>query len=163
VREKRRRLELIEKHGDLFAQTDGGAKRVCLAHCISEDCRMGAGIALQFANRFGGHEYRRRVKACAKSVGQVAVVASSDAAKRHLLFNLITKKHFYEKPRLAVFVQTLVALRALALENDVTKLYMPRIGCGLDRLQWSDVREAIDNTFGHSGIQIVVCVPANAQ
>lgn len=36
--------------GDLFAcpKTDS------LAHCISEDCRMGAGIAVLFKKRFGG-------------------------------------------------------------------------------------------------------------
>lgn len=36
--------------GDLFScpQTDS------LAHCISEDCRMGAGIAVLFKKKFGG-------------------------------------------------------------------------------------------------------------
>lgn len=36
--------------GDLFScpQTDA------LAHCISEDCRMGAGIAVLFKKKFGG-------------------------------------------------------------------------------------------------------------
>ncbi|XP_034503728.1 ADP-ribose glycohydrolase OARD1 isoform X2 [Ailuropoda melanoleuca] len=36
--------------GDLFAcpKTDS------LAHCISEDCRMGAGIAVLFKKKFGG-------------------------------------------------------------------------------------------------------------
>ena len=36
--------------GDLFAcpKTDS------LVHCISEDCRMGAGIAVLFKKKFGG-------------------------------------------------------------------------------------------------------------
>jgi hypothetical protein len=47
-------------------------------------------------------------------------------------------------------------MREHALKLGVKKIFMPRIGCGLDRLRWPDVREALDNTFGYSGIQIVV-------
>uniref|UniRef100_A0A4X2LVU4 O-acyl-ADP-ribose deacylase 1 n=1 Tax=Vombatus ursinus TaxID=29139 RepID=A0A4X2LVU4_VOMUR len=41
---------IVYVKGDLFAcpQTDS------LAHCISEDCRMGAGIAVLFKKKFGG-------------------------------------------------------------------------------------------------------------
>jgi hypothetical protein len=98
---KRKRIEIIEKLGDLFAEPDAN----CLAHCISEDCRMGAGIAAQFAARFGAHDYRRRTKALEKSVGEIAVLASPDA--KRVIYNLITKKHYYDKPTLATLVQTL--------------------------------------------------------
>jgi hypothetical protein len=33
---------------------------------------------------------------------------------------------------------------------------MPRIGCGLDQLEWRAVREAIEHVFLHSGVQIIV-------
>lgn len=36
--------------GDLFSCPSTDA----LAHCISEDCRMGAGIAVLFKKKFGG-------------------------------------------------------------------------------------------------------------
>lgn len=38
--------------GDLFSCP----KDEALAHCISEDCRMGAGIAVMFKKKFGGLE-----------------------------------------------------------------------------------------------------------
>lgn len=38
--------------GDLFSCPPTDA----LAHCISEDCRMGAGIAVLFKKKFGGVE-----------------------------------------------------------------------------------------------------------
>ena len=36
--------------GDLFSTPEDES----LAHCISEDCRMGAGIAVLFKKKFGG-------------------------------------------------------------------------------------------------------------
>lgn len=42
--------KLIYVTGDLFCCPEDEA----LAHCISEDCRMGAGIAVRFRKEFGG-------------------------------------------------------------------------------------------------------------
>lgn len=41
--------------GDLFTCGEDEA----LAHCISEDCRMGKGIAVMFKNKFRGEEELR--------------------------------------------------------------------------------------------------------
>ncbi|XP_029801143.1 ADP-ribose glycohydrolase OARD1 isoform X2 [Suricata suricatta] len=53
--------------GDLFAcpKTDS------LAHCISEDCRMGAGIAVLFKKKFGGVQELLNQQ---KKSGEVAVL-----------------------------------------------------------------------------------------
>ncbi len=48
-------MKLIELKGDLFEQTLADDCQA-LAHCISEDCRMGKGIALNFKRKFGGVE-----------------------------------------------------------------------------------------------------------
>lgn len=43
--------------GDLFSCPEDEA----LAHCISEDCRMGAGIAVMFRKKFNGvHELKQQ-------------------------------------------------------------------------------------------------------
>lgn len=34
---------------------------------------------------------------------------------------------------------------------------MPKIGCGLDRLQWGKVREIIKEIFGDLDIEVRVC------
>ena len=44
--------KLLHVEGDLFSSPEDEA----LAHCISEDCRMGAGIAVMFKKKFGGVE-----------------------------------------------------------------------------------------------------------
>jgi O-acetyl-ADP-ribose deacetylase (regulator of RNase III) len=35
----------------------------------------------------------------------------------------------------------------LQVRNKVTKAAMPRIGCGIDGLEWGRVREILDKTF----------------
>ena len=43
-----------------------------------------------------------------------------------------------------------------ALLNNITKNSMPKIGCGLDKLQWTDVFKLLQDTFTYSGIQIQI-------
>ena len=45
-------------------------------------------------------------------------------------------------------------MRGHALLNNITKISMLKIGCGLDKLQWTDVFKLIQDTFTYSGIQI---------
>jgi hypothetical protein len=33
---------------------------------------------------------------------------------------------------------------------------MPRLGCGLDKLQWSDVRALLETEFQGSGVRVTV-------
>ncbi|NXY92304.1 OARD1 deacetylase, partial [Alcedo cyanopectus] len=47
-KEQEERIKCVK--GDLFSCPPSDA----LAHCISEDCRMGAGIAVLFKKKFGG-------------------------------------------------------------------------------------------------------------
>nr|XP_020037015.1 O-acetyl-ADP-ribose deacetylase 1 isoform X7 [Castor canadensis] len=60
-------IEITYVKGDLFAcpRTDS------LAHCISEDCRMGAGIAVLFKKKFGGVQELINQQ---KKSGEVAVL-----------------------------------------------------------------------------------------
>lgn len=45
-------------------------------------------------------------------------------------------------------------------ELNLTKLGIPKLGCGLDRLNWSKVKPLIENIFAGSGIHITVCIPS---
>lgn len=46
-------------------------------------------------------------------------------------------------------------------ELKITKLGIPKIGCGLDGLDWNDVKSLITSIFYGSGIQITACIPSN--
>ena len=44
-----------------------------------------------------------------------------------------------------------------AVLNGIKKIAMPLIGCGLDRLEWEDVKTIIINTFQDTDIEILIC------
>lgn len=67
-----------------------------------------------------------------------------------------TSRH--EKPTYTSLYRTLVELRDLCKKLDVKYLAMPRIGCGLDRLKWSEVKESIEDVFKDQDIEIKIFV-----
>lgn len=131
--------------GDLFAcpKTDS------LAHCISEDCRMGAGIAVLFKKKFGGVQELLNQQ---KKSGEVAVLKRDG----RYIYYLITKKRASHKPTYENLQKSLEAMKSHCLKNGVTDLSMPRIGCGLDRLQWENVSAMIEEVFDATDIRITV-------
>jgi len=48
-------------------------------------------------------------------------------------------------------------MRRLIINNNIKFIAMPKIGCGLDRLQWGMVREIITEVFNDLDIEILVC------
>lgn len=120
-----------EVEGDLFDSKDS------LAHCVSKDLRMGMGIAKEFKARFGDDIER-------KNVGECAMLRSG---RERRIFYLVTKERYYQKPTYETLSAALQSLRQLCVDNNITKLSMPQIGCGLDRLRWDKVRSMIRDTF----------------
>jgi O-acetyl-ADP-ribose deacetylase (regulator of RNase III) len=87
-------------------------------------------------------------------VGGVAVLARDN----RFIYYLITKERYYEKPTLASLKDSLLAAKSHCLEHSVTRLSMPRIGCGLDGLSWSNVSRLIQDVFADSNVAITVYV-----
>ena len=50
----------------------------------------------------------------------------------------------------------MLALKSHAETNNVTRISMPRIGCGLDQLDWQKVRVMIQDVFHGSTVQVTV-------
>ena len=44
-------------------------------------------------------------------------------------------------------------------DKGISKLVMPRIGCGLDRLDWADVLTLLQEKVGD--LDVLVCTPAH--
>jgi len=127
-----------------------------LVHCISADCAMGAGIAVEFNKRFP--QMKNVIKIRHRGVCSCCMFSevSPDHRIRHV-FNLITKPLFWHKPSYDTLTSSLVDLQKQCLEFGVLKLGMPRIGSGLDKLEWSNVRGIIESIFENMNIEIIVC------
>ncbi|XP_031461646.1 ADP-ribose glycohydrolase OARD1 isoform X1 [Phasianus colchicus] len=131
--------------GDLFSCPPTDA----LAHCISEDCRMGAGIAVLFKKKFGGVQELLDQQ---KKTGEVAVLQRDD----RYIYYLITKKKVSHKPTYEDMRKSLEAMKTHCLNNGVTDISMPKIGCGLDRLDWDKVSAILGEVFEDTDIKITV-------
>ena len=142
---KRGRFSLEEIQDNLFT-----ADISCsLAHCVSQDLAMGKGIAFQFKRIFGGVE---ELKTQSIKVGRCGILSRD---KRHI-FYLVTKSKYWQKPTMETLQSSLERMLELAQEKGVATIAMPRIGCGLDKLEWKEVKKLIERVFGESDIHIQI-------
>ena len=117
-----------EERRDLFSVP----KDYVLVHCISADCAMGAGIAREFTKRGVKSYIQTHVSPAELVVGNCVVTHATDWVAE---CNLITKAHYWEKPTYETLEAALNSLK----QKGFTKLAMPLIGCGLDKLSWQNV------------------------
>lgn len=139
-------MTLIEKKMDLFKVED----KYYLAHCISSDCEMGAGIAVEFQKRF--------------ELKEILLKNYTDEQRKHPtcileknIFNLITKKKYWDKPNYRSLKEALTEMKNIIILKNIKFIAMPKIGCGLDKLQWKIVKEMIKTIFSDIGVTILVC------
>ena len=126
-----------------------------LAHCISADFALGAGIAKQIDETFNMKEMLNLLW------GKISAMNGTWEAPCCLpcgnVFNLVTKDRYFHKPTLDSLRTALEEMNDYVVEMGVTKLAMPKIGCGLDRLNWDDVSAMIQEIFADTDVEIMVC------
>ena len=130
-----------------------------IAHCISADFALGAGIAKEIDGRFN-----IRAKLFDKFPnGFEYYLDENDTNGECILIdrvlNLVTKRKYYDKPTYKSMDQALTMMREVCICSNITKIAMPTIGCGLDRLSWNRVRTNIIHQFtGMDDMEILVCM-----
>ncbi len=141
-------MEYNEIKKDLFSVSDD----YYLAHCISSDFVMGGGIAVLFNKKFNLKEQFKQIK---KEDSKLLEHPTCILVVR--VFNLITKKLVFHKPTYETMRGALEKMKEICDENNIKKIAMPRIGSGIDGLDWIQVREIIHEVFGNSEVEILVC------
>lgn len=134
-------MVIHEESGDLFAVDS----TFFLAHCISADAKMGAGIAKRFVREFPELAMLRFMTL---QVGQAYLMGR--------VFNLVTKPMYFDKPTCKILGHSLDSLAGFCAIHGVGKLAMPRIGCGLDRLSWTEVAPMIEKRFKDLPVDIEI-------
>uniref|UniRef100_A0A3Q1GHI1 O-acyl-ADP-ribose deacylase 1 n=1 Tax=Acanthochromis polyacanthus TaxID=80966 RepID=A0A3Q1GHI1_9TELE len=122
--------------GDLFSCPEDEA----LAHCISEDCRMGAGIAVLFKQKFKGVSELKEQK---RETGQCAVLMREG----RFVYYLITKKRAFQKPTYTSLKQSLEDMRSHCVKNGVRRISMPRFVSFLVILLYQEIFICAMNLF----------------
>lgn len=149
-----------EVKGDLFT----APPEYTLCHCISSDIKMSAGIAKSFSNIGVKHELELyNVININKGIvwygkGYAIWTNCGRECDRfpNGVFNLVTKQRYYDKPTYETIRDALLDVKYIMIQCHNTKLTMPRIGCGLDKLQWVFVKEIIQDVFKDTDVDILV-------
>lgn len=144
-------MTIREENRDLFTVPQG----YYLAHCISGDYALGAGIAKQFDDVYNmknklHHQFSIPIGEKFAHLGEALLIDN--------VFNLVTKRKCYQKPTYSDLYVALEDMYYQIEEKEITKLAIPLIGCGLDKLQWEKVKEDIEEIFEDYDIDILVCV-----
>lgn len=141
-----------EENMDLFSVSDD----YYLAHCISADFDMGRGIVVEFNRRF---DMKRKLQSKYPNYlsQYIHKRIGGDCILEGKVFNLITKERYFHKPTIITMRLALEKMKQICLENNIKKIAMPVIGCGLDRLNWNDVSEQIKSVFTDMHVEILVC------
>lgn len=150
-----------EINGDLFTCDED----VSLVHCVSRCFNMGAGIAVLFKQKFGNVD---NLLAQNTHIGGVAYINLNNVIKTvpnknqnnisngRFVYYMVTKDKYYMKPTYGSLKLCLVELKRLLIMHGITKIAMPRIGCGLDKLKWTKVKTLISDTFANTNIDITI-------
>lgn len=141
------KIEYVKK--DLFDMPHG----YCFVHCISADFALGAGIAKTFDEKYNMRD--RLFKMLDVSLEDIVEVG--DVIKVDNVYNLVTKKRCFEKPTYEDFREAIETLVESVVEEGITKIAMPKIGAGLDKLDWKIVNAIIKNAFEDVNVDITVC------
>jgi hypothetical protein len=142
-------MTIIERQQDLFSLDYQEEYSLC--HCVSGDLAMGKGIAVLFRDKFG------RVDDLRKQNPAVGGACSLPSGKMRIYY-LITKPKYWNKPTYDSMRASLLALKVDMTQRGYKRIAMPKIGCGLDGLDWSVVKGIIADVFAESGIDVLVCI-----
>lgn len=139
-------MNITIENKDLFTVPQG----YYLAHCISADFALGAGIAKTFDK-----VYNMRFKLFRDYDGYE--YDGGDALLVDNVFNLVTKPKCYHKPTYESLRESLEVMKRIMDLGAITKLAMPRIASGLDKLSFDKVLDIINEVFADTNVEILIC------
>ena len=142
---------ITEVKQDLFTVPEDYA----LVHCISSDFALGAGIAKEFQKRYATRDELHARRSDYQWQGGDCLGTGSHLTR--VVFNLVTKCNYWDKPKYKDLTDALTELREMCELGGYKKLAMPKIGCGLDGMKWEKVKPILEDVFDFSNIEILVC------
>ena len=123
-----------------------------IGHCISADARMGKSFADFLSHRIPG--LRSTCRKAKLFMGQV--FPFWDSTGQRYIYNLVTKERFCDKPNLSTLSKTLEANKIHAGTNSISTIAIPKLGCGLDQMNWQEVVKLLRDIFAYAALQVVV-------
>ena len=123
-----------------------------VGHCISADGRKSKGFADFLSHRIPG--LRSTCRKGKLFMGQI--FPFWDSRGKRYIYNLATKERFYDKPNPSTLSKTLEAMKIHASMNGVSTIAIPKLGCGLDQINWQEVVKLLRDILDYADVQLVV-------
>jgi len=126
---------------------------------------MGRGIALKFKNQFP-ENFKAYAAACKAEVvqpGRMFIYETGELTSPHFIVNFPTKRHWRGKSRMEDIDSGLAALAEDVVRLKIRSIAIPPLGSGLGGLDWAEVKQRIEKTFGSlEGVDVRIYEPAGA-
>jgi O-acetyl-ADP-ribose deacetylase (regulator of RNase III) len=122
-----------------------------IAHCISADLKMNKGLAAQICKKYGRHHdsFSNRII----NIGDVIPIITEN----RLILYLITKQYYYQKPQYNDIQTAISNLIKELYKLKQYKLAIPKLATGLDKYNWSTIKQLIFSKFSNTNIELVIC------
>lgn len=157
-------MQYREEHRDLFGVNyEGIQEPYCLAHCISADFGMAGGIVLEFNRRWDmknrlRQKYHNQEQNFKTAQGLLFPEEVHYNGVNTTVYNMVTKATLGHLPTYTSLENCLKLVKDHMVTQGYYRLAIPKIGCGIDRLDWKRVSHIIQRVFEDTDIEILVCI-----
>lgn len=123
-----------------------------LAHCITADFSLGAGVAKKIDSIFNmrGKLHRFFTSGAKYHLGDALLIDN--------VFNLVIERDPAKKAKYKRLRAALEDMKDQMEENLITKVAIPRLGCGHEGMDWDRVKTIIEEVFVDTNAEILVCL-----
>lgn len=143
-----------ELTGELFTE----APVFKFVQCISADLAMDKGITLTFNEKYDTKSkmYELNPNTLISEWDSQPDITKGFCVYSEPVFNLVTKRRYYEKPTLQSMGNALTSLKNLCQRYNFDHIALQSTRGSIDRLKWPDVSMLIINILGDLDITIHV-------
>ena len=153
------------RYKEMFADVTKLDSRFVICHCISVDCAMGAGVVVPIKQKHVNIK-----PSCIKYVKEMTPEKALGTSFRYednagVCYNMFSKRWVRDNAQNlgeTIYLENLRSclkdLRNQMVFRSEKYLAMPKIGSGLDRCNWENVKKIINEVFSDTDINILVCL-----
>lgn len=164
-------MNLVNKDIFKWIEENKEGNVIVLVHCISSDAALGAGIAKAIDEKYQERErilkfFGEQLHWNGHGYGIITplLLNIEDVSSCFQICNLVTKEKYWQKPTYTSLSEALDYVKPILKVIDSyakrdrlkLKIVMPKIGCGLDKLDWTRVREIVA-LWASLDIDVTVC------
>lgn len=147
-------MNFIEKKIDIFDEINSYDKNSIplLCFCCSGDFNLQAGISQKIDEKYGVESFYK----------ENFLNSPSGSACPYILYNLViialvNRDKKWQGTTYDEMLDCIIHLKEYCLEHYIQQIFMPRIACGLDMMNWDIIRPIIKEQFENLDINITVC------